>query len=178
MGNRITRINFALALLAAIGAIGTGYEGYQCWKIVGINARLEAGRTIEDEAYPYQRKFASAYLQGKANDYKHAVQSYSQLLEMSPSPAQQASIQYNIGNNLFLSGLQRRPNDDGLLKDEAKYDFSQARIAYEQALRMNPDLQAAKFNLSLLLSAMPANMKPAPKDQSGVELSNLPIGLP
>jgi mxaK protein len=178
MGNRITRINLALAVSAAIGAIGVAYEGYQCWKIDHINTRLDAGQVIEDESYPYQKKFAAAYHQGKAQDYKHAVQSYSQLLEMSPSPAQQASIQYNIGNNLFLSGLQRRPNDDGSLKEETKYDFSQARIAYEQALRMAPDSQAAKFNLSLLLSVMPANMKPAPKDQSGVELSNLPIGLP
>ena len=178
MGSRMTRINLALAVAAAIGAAGAAYEGYQCWNIEGINARLGAGQAIADESYPYQKKFAAAYLQGKAQDFKHAVQSYSQLLELSPSPQQQARIQYNIGNNLFLSGLQRRPNDDGSLKDEAKYDFSQARIAYEQALRLNPDLQAGKFNLILLLSAMPANMAPTPKEQSGVELSNLPIGLP
>lgn len=178
MGSRITRINLALGLLAVVGAAGAAHQGYQYWRVDAINARLRAGQTIEDENYPYQKKFAAAYLQGNAKDFKHAVQSYSQLLEMSPSPLQQASIQYNIGNNLFLSGLQRRLNDDGSLKDEAKYDFSQSRLAYEQALRLNPNLQSAKFNLSLLLSAMPANMKTATKEQSGVELSNLPIGMP
>jgi len=36
----------------------------------------------------------------------------------------------------------------------------------------------AKFNLSLLLSVLPADMKHGEKEQSGMELSNLPIGLP
>lgn len=178
MGSRIKRINLGLGLLIAVSVAGTGYESYQCWRINTVNQALIAGQVITDEAYPYQKKFSAAYALGNAQDYKHAVQSYSQLLEATASHLQQASIQYNIGNNLFLSGLQRRVNDDGSLKDEAKYDFSQAKVAYEQALRLNPDSRSARFNLSLLLSLIPQNMKSAPKEQSAMELSNLPIGLP
>lgn len=178
MGSRIKRINLGLALLALAGAAGTGYESWQCWKIGKLNRSLGAGEVVTDAAYPYQAKFSAAYLQGNALDYKHAVQSYSQLLETTKDHIQQARIEYNIGNNLFLSGLRRGVNEEGVLKEEARYDLSQAKVAYEQALRLSPGMQAAKFNLSLLLSIMPQNMKTAPKEQSGVELSNLPIGLP
>ena len=74
--------------------------------------------------------------------------------------------------------LQRRVNDDGSLNDEARYDFTQARVAFEQALRLNPAADGARFNLSLLLSLLPRNIKLGTKDNSGMELSNLPIGLP
>lgn len=178
MGSRLKRINLGLGLLMVIGIAGTGYETYQCWRIAKVNQALHAGQVITDQAYPYQQKFTAAYALGQSQDYKHAVQSYSQLLETTGTPRQQASIQYNIGNNLLLSGLQRRANEDGSLKDDARYDFSQARVAYEQALRLNPALDAARFNLSLLLSLMPQHMKPVLKEQSAMELSNLPIGLP
>jgi mxaK protein len=178
MGSRIKRINLGLALLMAIGIAGTSYESYQCWKIDKVNQVLSRGQTVTDEDFPYQHKYSIAYALGNAQNYKHAVQSYSQLLETTTSHKQQADIQYNIGNNLFLSGLQRRVNDDGSLKDDAKYDFAQAKVAYEQALRLDPASRSAKFNLSLLLSLIPQNMKSAAKEQSAMELSNLPIGLP
>ncbi len=178
MGNRMKRKNIVFGLLLAAGFVGSSFEAYQTWKIDKVNQALLAGQTIADEAYPYQQKFAAAYDQGLHQDYKHAVQTYGQLLESLPMTSEQARIQYNIANNLFLSGLIRRPNDDGTLKDEAKYAFSQARTAYEQALRLDPDSRPAKFNLSLLHNVMPANMKGATKEQSGMELSNLPIGLP
>jgi mxaK protein len=43
---------------------------------------------------------------------------------------------------------------------------------------MNPDSGKAKFNLSLLNLVIPLANQSTPKDKSGVELSNLPIGLP
>lgn len=178
MGSRIKRINLGLGLLIAVGIVGTSYEAYQCWRIARVNHALINGQAVSDEAYPYQQKFSAAYALGQAQDYKHAVQSYSQLLETTISHHRQAAIQYNIGNNLFLSGLQRRANEDGSLKDEARYDFAQAKVAYEQALRLDPVSHSAKFNLSLLLSLMPQHMKSGTKEQSAMELSNLPIGLP
>lgn len=178
MGNRVKRKNIAFGLLLALGLAGASYEGYQYRKLERLNQALLAGNVVTDNDFPYQQKFAAAYYQGTQQDYKHAIQSYSQLLETAVTPQQLAAIQYNIGNNLFLSGLLRRVNDDGSLKDEARYAFSQARIAYMQALRQDPSARAAKFNLSLLLSVMPQHMKLRDKEQSGMQLSNLPIGLP
>jgi mxaK protein len=178
MESRIKRKNIALGLLLLTGLAGATLETFKIWKIEVVNQALLAGKLIEDESYIYQKKFAAAYDQGQKQDFKHAVQTYGQLLETSPDAGEKARIQFNIANNLFFSGLTRRPNDDGTLKDEARYDFSQAKMAYEQALRLNPDSRPAKFNLSLLHAVMPSNMKAAPKEQTGMELSNLPIGLP
>jgi mxaK protein len=178
MGSRIKQKNIGLVLLLAIGIAGSAYEAYQLQKIDAINHALQQGQLITSDAYPMQKKFAAAYQLGLHEDFKHAVQTYSQLLETSLSQSDQAKIQFNIGNNLFKSGLNRRVNDDGTLKDEARYDFSQAKVAYQQALRLNPDSRLAKFNLSLLLSLLPENMVNAKKEQSGMELSNIPVGLP
>lgn len=178
MVKTIHKSNIVFGLLLSIGLVGSAYEAYQYNKINKVNLSIRTDQQISDASYPYLQKFAAAYDQGRKTDYKHAVQTYGQLLDASPSLAEQAKIQFNIGNNLFIFGLIRRINDDGTLQDDARYAYSQAKIAYEQALRLAPDLLAAKFNLSLLNSVMFNNMKPAPKEQSTMELSNLPIGLP
>jgi mxaK protein len=178
MENRLKRKNWLLGLLLTVGIAGTSYEAWQTARIEAVNAALKAGKPVGDDAFPFQKKFAAAYDQGRHQDYKHAVQTYGQLLEMGPDSKQRARIQFNIANNLFLSGLERRVNDDGTLKDEARYAFTQARMGYEQALRTDPDLRAAKFNLTLLHGVMPAGTKGASREQAGMELSNLPIGLP
>lgn len=178
MVKRIKKSNIIFGVLLAIGLIGVVYEAYQNRKIEKVNHAIVAGQLIEDDAYPYLQKFAAAYDQGNKNDYKHAVQTYGQLLETAPTLSEQAKIQFNIANNLFVFGLIRRINDDGTLQDEARHAYSQAKMAYEQSLRLAPLERTAKFNLSLLHSVMSNKMKPAPKEQSTMELSNLPIGLP
>lgn len=183
MASRIKSINLILGVMLSIGIAGSGYEAYQVWEITNVNNQLLGGKVITDDSYPFQEKFSAGYFQGKNQDFKHAIQTYSQMIEAqskakSLSPEQQAIVQYNIGNNLFLSGLTRRLNDDGSIKEEAKYSFIQAKIAYEQALRMDSTSPKAKFNLSLLNVVIPLANKSTMKDQSGVELSNLPVGLP
>jgi mxaK protein len=178
MVNNTKTINIILALLLLIGVVGTSYQAYQYYKVSQINAVIAQGQLVTDEAYPYLQKFTAAYDQGEKKDYKHAVQTYGQLLDTKPDLADQAKIHYNIANNLFVFGLIRRINEDGTLQDEARYAYTQAQMAYQQSLRIAPDNRTTKFNLSLLHSVMANNMKPAPKDQSTMELSNLPIGLP
>lgn len=178
MEKRIKTGNLLFGLLVVVGVAGTAYEGHQLWKINQVNQVLLAGKAVDDEAFPYQTKFSSAYIQGNKQGYKHAVQTYGQLLDTSPSIAEQAKIQFNIANNLFTSGLVRRINDDGSLQDDARYAYTQAKLAYEQSLRLAPDSAEAKFNLSLLNAMMARGMKPSTKEDSDMELSNLPIGLP
>ncbi len=183
MASRVTIINAALIFSLIAGLAGTAYSAYQYQNIDHINKTLHSGQVLKNDAYPLHAKYSAAYFQGSKDDYKHAVQSYSQALEIKsksgkPDALLLSSIQYNIATNLFLSGLSRDLNEDGSLKDESKYSFTQAKAAFEQSLKLNPQNRRAKFNLSLLNSVTPINMKNAPKDQSGVELSNLPVGLP
>lgn len=183
MASRIKTLNIILGTILVASLIGTTFEAYQFWKISNLNSKLKAGKVVSDEAYPLHSKFSAAYFQGINLDFKHAVQTYGQLLDANTKKStlterEQSLIQFNIGNNLFQSGMSRRVNEDGTLKEEAFYSFSQAKIAYEQSLRMDPSLLIAKFNLSLLNSVLPLNMKSGVKNQSAVELSNLPVGLP
>ena len=178
MEKRIKTGNLLFGLLLLAGFAGTTYEGHQLWKIDRVNQALLAGKAIDDADFPYEKKFSSAYIQGNKQGYKHAVQTYGQLLDTSPPIAEQAKIQFNIANNLFTSGLVRRINDDGSLQDDARYAYTQAKLAYEQSLRLAPDSAEAKFNLSLLNAMMARGMKPSVREDSTMELSNLPIGLP
>lgn len=178
MVSHIKNSNVIFGALFITGLLGLANEAYQINKISKVNHLIATEQLVKDEAYPYLQKFTAAYDQGNKKDYKHAVQTYGQILETSPSLADQAKIQYNIGNNLFVFGLIRRINEDGTLQDEARYAYTHAKMAYEQSLRIEPNDHAAKFNLNLLHSVMANKMKPAPKDQSTMELSNLPIGLP
>lgn len=178
MVKRIKNSNLLFGLLLLAGIAGSAYEGYQSWKINQVNTAILANQSIKDNDFPYHQKFAAAYNQGNNKGFKHAIQTYGQLLETNPAKNEQAKIQFNVANNLFMQGLVRRVNDDGSLQDEARYAYTQARNAYEQSLRLQPTLAAAKFNLSLLQSLLASNTKIAPKEQSTMELSNLPIGLP
>ncbi|SDK73052.1 mxaK protein [Methylophilus rhizosphaerae] len=187
MKNHLTRKNQVLGALLIVGVLGSGYEGYQVNKIATANATLQRGEVLEGDAFPFHQKFADAYQQGKTDNYKHAVQNFSQLLEapkkhdeqvFEPDQHLKSQIHFNIGNHLFHAGLQRMVEPDGALQEQAKFDYLQARTAYEQALKLDPANQAAKFNLSLLHGVIPKHIKTVPQDPSGMEISNLPQGLP
>ncbi|MDO9205746.1 tetratricopeptide repeat protein [Methylotenera sp.] len=181
------RKNQLLILALLVGLVGTAYEAYQTNKISKVNHALLAGEVINDENYPFHKKFSDAYQQGKTGNFKHAVQGFGQVLEASKKQGEQtfevsqalkSNINYNIGNNLFRSGLQRLVTAEGEIQEQAKFDYLQAKSAYEQALKLDPTSRAAKFNLSLLLGVIPGNIKTVPQDPSGMEISNLPQGLP
>lgn len=178
MAKYIKNSNLIFGLLLLVGVIGTTHEAYQYRKALLVNHAIANNQQINDNDFPYQQKFASAYDQGTKQGYKHAVQTYGQLLETNPPIGEQAKIQFNIANNLFILGLIRRVNEDGSLQDDARYAYTQAKMAYEQSLRLDPTLGSARFNLSLLQSTLAQNTKIALKEQSAMELSNLPIGLP
>ncbi|MDP1659830.1 MAG: hypothetical protein Q8L73_10840 [Methylotenera sp.] len=183
----INKKNQLLGLVLLVGLVGTAYEVYQTNKIGKVNHALLAGEVVNDENYPFHKKFADAYQQGKTGNFKHAIQGFGQTLEMANKKDEQtfevsqqlkSNIHYNIGNNLFRSGLQRLVTVEGEIQEQAKFDYLQAKSAYEQALKLDPTSRAAKFNLSLLLGVIPSNIKTVPQDPSGMEISNLPQGLP
>lgn len=185
--NSTKRKNQVIIVVMLVSLAGTAYETYQTNKIGKVNHALTSGEVFNDDSYPFHKKFADAYQQGKTGNFKHAVQGFVQTLELANKKEVQvfevsntlkSTIYYNMGNNLFRSGLQRLVTADGAIQEEAKFDYLQAKSAYEQALKLDPTSRAAKFNLSMLLGVIPGNIKTVPQDPSGMEISNLPQGLP
>lgn len=187
MKNQLLLKNQILGVLLVLGVIGSAYESYQTNKIFNANKALQNGEVLNTDAFQFHQKFADAYHQGRSGNLKHSVQNYGQLLQApkkhegniyEPDDHLKSQIHFNIGNQLFKSGLQRLVEPDGAIQEQAKFDYLQARASYEQALKLDPSNQAAKFNLSLLHGVIPKNIKTVAQDPSGMEISNLPQGLP
>lgn len=171
-------LNVIFTIFLLVGLLGTADQLYQLNKINRLNQMIAHGELVKDADYPYLNNFSIAYSEAQKNDYKHAIRAYGKLLENAPSSTDEANIEYNIANSLFLSGLNQKMNDDGSFSEEALYAYIQAKIAYEQSLRIKPEQRAAKFNLSLLDLMMLTHLKQAPQEKPAMELSNLPVGLP
>jgi mxaK protein len=186
MKNTLKHKNQFVGLALLIGLVGAGYQAYQYRQVTQVNKAILTGEVVSDE-YLFLQKYSNAYQQSVGGNYKHAAQSFGQMLEAPKgseeknvivSAGEKAKINYNLANNFFHLGLQRSVNPDGTVHEEAMYAYTQARRAYEQSLKLAPDLKVAKYNLSLLLSIMPGKMKTVSKEQSSMVISNLPQGLP
>ena len=187
MNKRIKYKNALVGVTLAIGLAGAAYEANQYNQLSIVNDALMTGKVLKGDDYLLQKKFSYGYEQAKAKNYKHAIQAYGQMLEApkqkDDNPYEmdkttQADVQFNLANSFFRTGLQRSVNSDGTMHEEAMYAYTQAKRTYRQALKLNPNLEKAKFNLSLLLSIMPGKMKLIAKEQSSMVISNLPQGLP
>jgi mxaK protein len=187
MNKRIKYKNALVCILLVLGLAGAVYEVNEYRQLSAVNDALMTGKVLKGDNYLLQQKFSYGYEQAKANNYKHAIQAYGQMLEASKQTDDnsfemdeitQSNVQFNLANSFFRAGLQRSVNSDGTMHEEAMYAFTQAKRTYKQALKTNPNLEKAKFNLSLLLSIMPGKMKLIAKEQSSMVISNLPQGLP
>lgn len=187
MTKRIQYKNVLAGLLLLSSTFWAAYEGSRYLEYKSINQALITGKVIKQDGYLLQKKFSYGYEQAKNKYYQHAIQSYGQMLE---APKQQdnnpyamdsitkAKVQYNLANSFFRDGLQRGVTVEGGMAEETMYAYTQAKRTYRQALKLNPNLEQAKFNLSLLLSIMPGEMQAIAKDDSSMVISNLPQGLP
>ena len=97
---------------------------------------------------------------------------------MFPGSSDLDIIYYNIGTLYLRDALTKPLSDDGKVTAENFQKLQSAIIALKKALAINPENTMAKFNLSLLLSSIPAEASKIVSEQSVQELSNIPIGLP
>ncbi len=187
MNKRIRYKNALVGTALALSLAFAAYEANQYHQLSTVNDALMKGKVLKDDGYLLQQKFSYGYEQAKAKNYKHAIQAYGQMLEapkqkddnpFEMNKTMRSNVQFNLANSFFRTGLQRSVNSDGTMHEEAMYAFTQAKRAYKQALKINPRLEKAKFNLSVLLSIMPGKMKLIAKEQSSMVISNLPQGLP
>lgn len=178
MATSVTVKNRLLLASFAIGMAGVLYTGTKVYEIEQFNqAALNGGRP-DSKSYPYEARFAAAYWLAKQGRYQDATQLYGQLLETKGAPDQTAAVQYNLGNIFMMRGLMVNHNGE-TVKDEAEYLLNQARLAFQQSLRLDNSHMDVRYHLDWVLSMLPAEPSQEEKqDKMGIVMGNIPTGLP
>jgi len=170
--------NRILVAMLVTGLIGTLLVGKQVADIEGFNQMALAGQKPAGSNYPFEAKYAAAYALATQGRYQDATQLFGQLMEAQATPSQIAAVQYNLGNIFMVRGLMVNHNGD-TVKDEAEYLLNQARLAYEQSLRLDNNHLDVRHNLDRVLSMLPENPNAQDEqDKLGIVMGNIPTGLP
>ena len=175
--------NRGLIALLLLGITGTLATGKQLYNIEQFNLAASTNSKMNNEDYKFETKFANAYYLAKRGRFQDASQLFGQLMEMPATNLQISAVQYNLGNIFLLRGLlvnhSANKGANGEVKDEAEYLINQAKMTYQQSLRLDHQLTDAKYNLDRVLRLLPENSTAKnDQDQLGIVMSNIPSGLP
>ncbi|HEY8118496.1 MAG TPA: tetratricopeptide repeat protein [Methylophilaceae bacterium] len=170
-----TRVLVSIMVAALVATL---MIGKQIWEIEQFNQAVISGGKPGNTEYKFEAKYAVAYALARNGRYQDASQLFNQLMEMQGTPSQISAVQYNLGNIYMLRGLMVNHNGDSV-KDEAEYLLNQAKMAYEQSLRLDNQHLDARYNLDRVLSMLPDNHDGTDEqDKLGIVMGNIPTGLP
>lgn len=170
-----TRILVALLVFGIAAAM---ISGRKMAEIEQFNRSAANGQPPATSEYPFETRYAAAYALAVNGRYQDATQLFNQLMESSGTPAQIAAVQYNLGNIFMIRGLMVGYNGEEL-KDEAEYLLNQARLAFQQSLRLDNRHLDARHNLDRVLSLLPeVSDAEGEQEKLGIIMGNIPTGLP
>ncbi len=170
--NRILVATLVAGLLASI------VIGKQIFDIEQFNQAALSGGSPGNTAYKFETKYAAAYALARSGRYQDATQLFNQLMESKGTPSQISAVQYNLGNIYMIRGLMVNHNG-ATVKDEAEYLLNQAKLAYEQSLRLVNHHLDARHNLDRVLAMLPDDHSARDdQDKVGIVMGNIPTGLP
>jgi tetratricopeptide (TPR) repeat protein len=178
MATRIKTANRLLIAALVVGLIGTIFIGHRLTEIEQFNAAALSGGKPAHTHYKFETRYAAAYALARQGRYQDATQLFGQLMEAKGTPGQIAAVQYNLGNIFLVRGLMVNRNG-ATVKDEAEYLLNQARLSYQQSLRLDNKHLDVRYNLDRVLAMLPENAT-ARDDQEklGIVMGNIPTGLP
>ena len=157
----LTRWTTALAwLLLAAALAACALFAWQWHASRRLNAMIDA-RTIETLAPlpddPLVR-YAAAWDLERAQRYEEAIRYYTDA-EGASDPAVASHAWLALGNAFFEQGIRAtRQSDSGEAAGESA-ELDLARDAYRAALRIDPWLHAARYNLELIERLAPAHAR-------------------
>lgn len=170
-----TRLFTFMLVLGMVGAILTGKK---MTEIDRFNQAVSSGQKPAISDYPFETKYAAAYVLASNGRYQDATQLFNQLMQSQGTPEQIAAVQYNLGNIFMQRGLMVNHNGEEV-KDEAEYLLNQARLAFEQSLRLDHRHLDARHNLDWVLSLLPDDPNTDDEEEKlGIIMGNIPTGLP
>jgi tetratricopeptide (TPR) repeat protein len=152
--NKLVKINIVLILVFASGFLhaqsvrslnNKGVDLYKEGKYSDSEVNFKKGSAKEPKNFQTNFNLGDAYY--KQDRYNDAIKSYQTALEQSEDKEQKAKVYYNIGNSLL---------QDKKIKESVE--------AYKNSLKLNPNDEEAKYNLSYALSLL--------KDQQNQQQQN------
>lgn len=170
--------NNILICALILGMLGVLFFGKQLNDIQQFNKAVAVGASPDSPDFKFESRYADAYAFAMHGRYHDATQLFNQLMESEGTSKQISAVQYNLGNIFFIRGLMVNRNG-ATVKDEAEYLLNQARLAYQQSLRLDNRYFDARYNLDRVLSMLPKNPSVSDEqDELGIVMGNIPTGLP
>ncbi|PPC94157.1 MAG: hypothetical protein CTY33_05005 [Methylotenera sp.] len=175
--------NRILVALLVLGIGGTLATGKHLYMMEQFNQAAATNGKVSNDHFKFEAKFANAYHLAKNGRYQDASQLFGQLMEMPATNSQISAVHYNLGNIFLMRGLMVNHNanegGNGEVKDEAEYLINQAKMAYQQSLRLDNQWMDARYNLDRVLRLLPENpVAKNDQDELGIVMGNIPSGLP
>ncbi|HSE11090.1 MAG TPA: tetratricopeptide repeat protein [Rudaea sp.] len=145
-------INPVVWLLLAAALSATAWSASRWLQIATVNAKIRDG-SIETLSPlprdPYAR-YAAAWQAQRTRRYTDAIRLFTDA-QASTDPAFAAQAWFALGNVYFQIGIVESRHYEATVApmwENAQFDL--ARDAYRSALRIEPDLAGARYNLELL----------------------------
>lgn len=141
-------ISLALCLLCLFVAM---FATYQWWQAYALNQAYynQSLANAPVALHEHQKAYHVAYLKTHRQQSEEALKAYM-VAEASPDDQLRAKSKYAIGNHYFDMGIRASNIAAGGAHQQAVAYIELAREAYKGALRLQPEMHEAKFNLELL----------------------------
>ncbi|HEY3327406.1 MAG TPA: hypothetical protein VGK14_09565 [Novimethylophilus sp.] len=178
MATRMKSRNLLLFAALLTGVAGAALQAFDMHRMESFNQAVSTGKLPDHDKLRFEAKYAAAYWLAKSGRYQDATQLFVQLMEAGGNAEQMAAVQYNLGNIFFLRGLLVN-RSGGIVHAEAEYLLTQAKMAYQQSLRLDNAHLDVRHNLDRVLSLLPEDSVPKnEQDKLGIVMGNIPVGLP
>ena len=145
-------INTAVWMLLAAALAATANFAQSCWRIHSINTRISDGSIESLSPLPRDplARYAAGWQAERTQRHLDAIALYTDA-QATTDPALAAQAWFALGNVYFRIGIVESRNYEATVAptwENAQFDL--ARDAYRSALRIQPDLAGARYNLELL----------------------------
>jgi len=145
-------INTAVWMLLAAALVATAWFGQSCWQIHSINTRIRDGGIENLSPLPRDplARYAAGWQAERTQRHLDAIALFTDA-QATTDPSLAAQAWFALGNVYFQIGIVESRNYEASVAptwENAQFDL--ARDAYRSALRIQPDLAGARYNLELL----------------------------
>jgi tetratricopeptide (TPR) repeat protein len=145
-------INLAVWFLLAAALAATACFGESWWRIHSINTRIRDGGIESLSPLPRDplARYAAGWQAERTQRHLDAIALFTDA-QATTDPSLAAQAWFALGNVYFQIGIVESRNYEATVAptwENAQFDL--ARDAYRSALRIQPDLAGARYNLELL----------------------------